>query len=349
VTTSQNKLNAGAEYLLYRIWATLQTSHSIHAESLLTCVGGLAGYACRKYAQQTRSDSSTALIDSPLSIWSLVSRAVLKLGEPLPDIRQIVMKASSEQATQLPDWHQPGHPAIVYLKQLWPQTLPIAQRFCPRPIHLPLLYGIALQRAIEHTKDVLSPTLAASISMECAIAMSRVELPESAVERPVTTATPEAATAVAVPVMRATPPRIQRETAPPTWLTTMRRVPPSARVAAIACLAFVTTAGAMYRSDSGDLAETDVLSTAAASAPPPAIQPEPREVAQANIERVVIPLENSPPRAEQTAPQPQLVASAPPADDDMPKAQPVNYGADNEGLMRDDSGQTIRMAAETEY
>ncbi len=52
-----------------------------------------------------------------------------------------------------------------------------------------------------------------------------------------------------------------------------------------------------------------------------------------------------------TAPAPAASAVAvaeAPADDDTPRAQPVNYGSD-EGLMRDDTGQTIRMAAETEY
>ncbi len=157
MTISQNKLNAGAEYLLYRIWATLQTHSSIHPRSLVTCVGGLAGYACRLYARQTRTEIRSALLDSPASTWALVSRTVLKLGEPVPDLQEIVRKASSEPKTQLPDWHRPDHPAIVYLKQLWPQTLPIAQRFCSRPIHLPVLYGIALQRAIEHTAGFVEP------------------------------------------------------------------------------------------------------------------------------------------------------------------------------------------------
>ncbi len=183
MTTSQNKLNAGAEYLLYRIWATLQTHSSIHPESLVTCVGGASPATPVASMRDKRELKSAAPCSTALrrpGRWS--ARAVLKLGEPVPDLKEIVRKASSEPETQLPDWHRPDHPAIVYLKQLWPQTLPIAQRFCSRPIHLPVLYGIALQRAIEHTQDLLSPTLAASISMECAVAMSRVELPEPAPE-----------------------------------------------------------------------------------------------------------------------------------------------------------------------
>ena len=49
---SQNRMNAGAEYVLYRIWATIQDREGIHAASLLTCVGALAGYACQSYVRQ---------------------------------------------------------------------------------------------------------------------------------------------------------------------------------------------------------------------------------------------------------------------------------------------------------
>jgi hypothetical protein len=40
--TSQNRMNAWAEYVLYRIWAALQDQKGIHAESLFTCLGAVA-------------------------------------------------------------------------------------------------------------------------------------------------------------------------------------------------------------------------------------------------------------------------------------------------------------------
>ena len=78
---------------------------------------------------------------------------------------------------RVPAEHRSRYPPIVYLKQVWPQILPIAQRFCSKPMQIPMLFGIALQRAIELTRDVLSPTLSATIAMECAVAMSKVALP----------------------------------------------------------------------------------------------------------------------------------------------------------------------------
>jgi hypothetical protein len=156
-------MNAGAEYVLYRILGALQDEEGIHPESLLTCLGALAGYACRHAAGDALN---RPLTQSPMSVWALVRRAVQKLGRPLPNFDE-----------RMPRGHRPRRPAVVYLKQLWPQVLPIAQRFCRKPTQLPVLFGIALQRAIELTLDVLSPTLSARIAMDCAIAMSRVALP----------------------------------------------------------------------------------------------------------------------------------------------------------------------------
>jgi len=151
----------------------------------------------RKYAFTTviasdgtsffESDALTPLLaGGPLSIWTFVGRTVEKLGAPVPELDGILRHLAETIGTsafgvpRAPAGHQPRHPPIVYLKQLWPQILPIAQPFCRRPAQLPVLFGIALQRAIEHTRSVLDPSLGASIAMESAAAMSRVILPGAA-------------------------------------------------------------------------------------------------------------------------------------------------------------------------
>lgn len=406
-------MNAGAEYLLYRIWATLQTERGIHAESLLTCVGALAGYACQQYVRDTwplsrPDDLNAQLIESPLSLWSLVSRSVLKLEEPLPDLQEILRRTSAASETeltevpQLPGWHRPHRPAIVYLKQLWPQTLPIVQRFCRRPLQMPVLFGIALQRAIEHTKDLLSPTLAASIAMECAVAMARVELPAleapsrsgalgavtgastariSAGSSPLSTAPSGASTAsagattpsamptlatitsaIALPAMRATPQRqttkaiAKRQSAPsPAWALA-KRIPPAAHIVAIGCLAFISTAGAMYKSSSNAPASAPssieatqaprtLLAMASQSTNEPLTAPE--EVAAPDIPgESQFPTTNSeteeesPVTAEESAPAPVLLADSsdvePPP---PPQIMPPDY---DEGVMRDEWGQAVQ-------
>jgi hypothetical protein len=207
-------MNAGAEYVLYRVWSTLQDSRGIHPESLFTCLGALAGYACQAYVRHAgarggadagryiltsaaASDGSVylhgaalnlPLTESPLSIWALVGRAVQKAGRPRPDIVDILAHVTHTIGTgafglpRVSEQHRPRQMALFYLQQLWPQILPIAQRFCRRPAQLPMLFGIALQRAIEHTTELLDPALSATIAMECAAAMSRVALPGAAMD-----------------------------------------------------------------------------------------------------------------------------------------------------------------------
>lgn len=300
---SQNRMNAGAEYVVYRIWATLQDRKGIHAESLLTCLGALAGYACQMCVRQTAAlpgvdrakyaltadenhDGTTyvqgdalneSLVESRLSVWALVSRAVRKLGAPLPDIQGIVSHVTQTVGTsafgipRVPDGHHPRRRAIVYLKQIWPQILPIAEPFCSKPAQIPVLFGIALQRAIEQTKDMLNPTLGASIAMECAVAMSRVALPGTDAAAPVTRSTGVNTRVKAVPKrvelsaarsavdsMFVSAPvrkrrRIDREPAsPPRIGTFVASLSPRMRLGAIASLAVIAIAAAMYKVDRRD-------------------------------------------------------------------------------------------------
>jgi hypothetical protein len=297
---TQNRMNAGAEYVLYRIWGALQDHEGIHVESLLTCVGALAGYACQAYVRQiaalpgvdSRKYALTAvenrdgttylfgdavnvpLAGSPLSVWALVGRAVQKLGKPLPDIEDIVRHVTQTVGTsafgvpRAPGGRRPRHAAIVYLTQIWPQILPIAQRFCSKPAQLPVLFGIALQRAIEQTQDTLSPTLSASMAMECAVAMSKAALPEAQADITVTqlpTIPTEIQSALA-PITaergiragstrtRTTPAAKRRgaggaDASARNVGTLIASLPPTTRIVTIVAVAIITVAGAMWKVD----------------------------------------------------------------------------------------------------
>ena len=305
-------MNAGAEYVAYRIWATLQEDRGIHPASLLTCLGALAGYACQACVRKTASlpgvDASRyvltpldagdgamyvhgaalnqPLVDSPLSVWSLVSRAVQKLGGPLPDLDDIVSHSARTLGTsafgvpRVPDEHRPRHPAIFYLTHIWPQILPIAQRFCSRPMQIPVLFGIALQRAIEQIQDELNPTLSASIAMECAVAMSKVVLPgddttvantlaldifPAAAPSPMTAGLPLSAATGAVSESmfgRAAKPSKKRKRADreddsgPGFGALFARFPPAARVGMIVSVAFITVVSAMHEPDRSEAPDT---------------------------------------------------------------------------------------------
>ena len=210
------------------------------------------------------------LAEGPLSVWALVGRTVQMLGKPVPDIEGIFKHVSQTVGTgafgvpRVPDGHRPHLPAVVYLRQIWPQILPIAQKFCSKPAQIPVLFGIALQRAIEQTQGVLSPTLSASIAMECAVAMSKVALPD-AYANPVATWPAAVGTRMSAPPMPMSAPmradpahrlRSARGAEPSAGVGAFfARLPQAAGIVAIASLAFITIAGAMYKADRREVVE----------------------------------------------------------------------------------------------
>lgn len=347
---SQNRMNAGAEYVLYRIWATLQDSGGIHAESLLACVGALAGYACQAYARRagaragaqsgesaltvvTAGDGyryvdgdalNLPLIGSPLSVWALVRRSVEKLGAPLPDIDSISAHVRATLGTsefgvpRVPDAHRPHLLPMAYLTQLWPQILPIAQRFCRRPAQLPILFGIALQRAVEHTAMTLKPTLGASIAMECALAMSKAALPATLSDL---FEAPPAAPDIALKSRRVTRPSLPHSAG-----TRMRSVK---LVATIMSLAVVAIASTAWKADQKEDAPT--IARVAVGLKVPAFRPAaaPASMFQQQIQPEQVD-ESTPPTEESAPAQESLLP--PPEELDLPTPPPDR----GEGIIAED-------------
>jgi hypothetical protein len=315
-------MNAGAEYVVYRLLATLRDADGIHPESLVTCLGALAGYACQASVRQqvAMGDGQPAkhfqvyaldraLAGNPLSVWALVGRTVQKLGQPLPNLDEIAGHVTKTLGTdafgvlRVPEEHRPRHAAIVYLRQLWPQILPIAQRFCRRPAQLSVLFGIALQRAIELTHHRLSPTLAATIAMESAVAMSKVTLAPEVPPEPAQIAPPPPAARAASPRARAA--HATRAATSKVFdgirlkwpdIGPLSMLSPQARsIATIASLALISFAIVTSRAD-----RTNVPSAAPAPAPATAI-----EFARAQRQEPPTEFQNTPDVFEPPYPEPQ--------------------------------------------
>lgn len=375
---NQNRMNAGAEYVLYRLWATLQDRRGIHAESLLTCLGALAGYSCQACVRQTAAlpgvdlakyalatleardgtryvsgDAlSVPLSESPLSICALVSLTLRKLGEPPPDLEDIFDHVAQTVGTRafgvprVPGRHRPRRPAIVYLRQVWPQILPIAQRFCRKPMQMPLLFGIALQRAIEVTRELLSPALAASIALECAVAMSKVALPGAdadIVARPPSVAM---ATEINSAPLASAPPARRSDTSPAraranrvprrrgaldeemsasTVWAFVANLSPATRIVTATSVAIMIATTTFYKADRGEAREVLSAERAAPSQPIPQGLPVLAEpVRQAQIDEET-------PRLQQTEPpEPppdEDISDAPANDDAPPPPDPTNDGS----------------------
>jgi hypothetical protein len=246
---SQSRMNTGGELVLDRVVQALKMEKGIRAESLLTCLGALAGYACQVSA---RDGASVPLIEGPFSVWALIGNAVHELGQPLPGLEEIF-------ATE---GRRPRNAPLTYVKETWPQVLPTAQQHCDKPMQLPVVFGIAIQRALARMKDVLSPTLGARLAMECAIAMSQATLPASppAASSGPATAPLAASTKDARPPSRAsgalpadfrfTASAKRREVvdAPraPSPEAVMKNLPPYQRMVAVVVLALIGVGGALW-------------------------------------------------------------------------------------------------------
>jgi hypothetical protein len=204
-------LKFGAKDIYHRLSVAIKDAKGVHIETMLTILGGLAGFACqmsireeliriggaseegvfviivgadgRRYFSGDRLNKPLA--ESQYSIWSLAAGAAQKSGcQALPDFREIFKHVASTMGgdkfgiPRIPDNHRVNEPPINWVKSIWPKIFPVVMQFCEKPSEWPMLFGLTIQDAILKTKDIIDPAIAVSIVMECAIPMSKVELPE---------------------------------------------------------------------------------------------------------------------------------------------------------------------------
>lgn len=197
----------GSREVFERLLDSLKDDNGVHVESLLCILGALAGYACQANLRaqalakgvpetaafqiiETKNGKqyffgeplNDALAGSQYSVWSLAAGAAQAAGaKQLPDLREIFEYTASVVGRDLfgiprvPDPHQAHDTPINFLKGMWPVILPTVKTFCPNPVDWPVLYGLAIQHAIEMGKNVIAPDMALTIVMESAVPMSKVD------------------------------------------------------------------------------------------------------------------------------------------------------------------------------
>ncbi|WP_352310591.1 hypothetical protein [Psychrobacter sp. W2-37-MNA-CIBAN-0211] len=200
------KIAAGA--IVERILSTMSDDKGVHVESAFAALGSLAGYACQQRAlKEMKNNKSTGgedaiitisdeqgnnyyygnginqpLLEDKLSVWSLVGGAVQSHGGTLPDVNAIVEHTTASIGT--PEFGQPrlpeGHPIRYTLMQcleLWqPLKTEILDNLPVPAGDWGMAYALAIQSLMDQAKEVLSPSIAGLIVMECAIPMSKVKL-----------------------------------------------------------------------------------------------------------------------------------------------------------------------------
>ncbi|UGQ45916.1 hypothetical protein [Massilia endophytica] len=215
-----------ARELLRRLGNIFTQDQGVHAESLFCALGALGGYACQAAvrAQATArgvapaslltaergADGHTyysgnalhALLDgTPNGLWPLISESARTLRfELLPDIREIFRHVDSTVGTPAfgkPRSAGPRAPRdlpFLYLRTHWTAFHPTVMKFCSAPEQWPMVYGFAIREALERYRQQMEPGAAATLAMECADAMSRIDLathgqPAEPVRRPARAAT----------------------------------------------------------------------------------------------------------------------------------------------------------------
>jgi hypothetical protein len=201
-----------AEEIRGRLMRGLKNEKGVHIESLLTALGALAGFSCQisvraKFGAPPKSGAvprvgafvvakgadgknyffgdnlNKPLLEDKYSIWSLAAGGAQTAGVSIPDLGGIVKHVAATVGgakfgiPRIPDNHRPGDLPFNYLKVIWPHIFPPVVELCPPSEEWPIAFGIAAQRTILASKDVINPMLGVSILMESAIPMSKVEMP----------------------------------------------------------------------------------------------------------------------------------------------------------------------------
>ncbi len=126
---------------------------------------------------------NTALWEHPESLLSLALGAAQGCGGSINrEMVEVVMSRTasalgSEQfgrvLVEAP--HRPGDEPIEYVRHLWPNYLDALALYKVPADQWPMTFGFALQLAIEGGKEVLDPTLAARICIDCAVPMAKLD------------------------------------------------------------------------------------------------------------------------------------------------------------------------------
>ena len=201
----------GAMEINNRLIAVLKNERGVHIESLLSILAALAGYACQASARAQLVETgkmteaelfiiaededgnryffgdaiNAYLAESAYSVWSLTAGAVQALGGILPDLDPIFEHVAASVGSdafgipRIPAGHAVAERPIDSLRLIWPALKPTIDLFSQTPADWPIILGMCIYNVINMGKDALDPSIAATIVMETAIPMSKVDLQPS--------------------------------------------------------------------------------------------------------------------------------------------------------------------------
>ncbi|MCE3233205.1 MAG: hypothetical protein K0R98_1462 [Rickettsiaceae bacterium] len=197
-----------ADKILNELIVRYKDERGVHTETLLSCLGALAGFGCQiairngliKTGQYTEDTAfvvvktkdeekyffgdmlNQPLLEAKTSVWSMVAGAAQSVGSnKLPDICEIAQYVASSVGSdnfgklRVIEEHQPQEQPIESLKKHWPSMYTQINSYNADQLFLGWHFGLAAQKLIVMTKDVLDPDLAVKIVMESAVAMAKID------------------------------------------------------------------------------------------------------------------------------------------------------------------------------
>lgn len=183
----------------------MQSNGALRVESLMSVLGSLAGYSTQAAAreklvkrlrlseEQIFSIVETAdgskyyfgdSIDRSLqkdkhSLWYMTATATYNLtGKVDSNIDEIIRYSTRNMGKpnygipRISKSLKPSHYPRYYVEHMWSALVPGLERFSDDPMDWPLIFGVALQRALICTRSVLDPNVSLRIILESAVPMA---------------------------------------------------------------------------------------------------------------------------------------------------------------------------------
>ncbi|MDR3360008.1 MAG: hypothetical protein LBO20_05065 [Bifidobacteriaceae bacterium] len=204
----------GADNLIYRLSGALRDERGLNADLFLATLGTLAGYTCQDSLREVGASEGITderaifvvletddghhfyfgdnlnelLFNGPVALWRFAAGRAVELEVPLdrlPDPNELAARVAGQvgsEAFGVIDY-PPGRdlgfpPPQEILSALWDSCKHNLEFFCRGPLEWPTLMGNTVRRAMDMTKEVAPPEISASLIMQAATAMAKVDLAE---------------------------------------------------------------------------------------------------------------------------------------------------------------------------
>lgn len=198
----------GGITLFNNLTKQLRANGKLKVETLMSILGALAGYSVQeaireKMVRNMGLNEETVFsvvetkngekyffaeaIDQGLqkdhdSVWNMAASATARLtGRVDVDIDEIIryntrtLGSTAFGVPRLPQQLKPSHIPSYYVEHMWAALRPGLDRFTDDPLQWPLIFSVAIQRALILTASTLNPSISLKIIMESAVPMAMAE------------------------------------------------------------------------------------------------------------------------------------------------------------------------------